>query len=62
METDVLIIGCGPAGVQAAIHSSRKKARTVVAGKMINSSLHGTEIENYFGVVVLTTSERVKTA
>ena len=51
METDVLIIGCGPAGVQAAIHSSRKKARTVVAGKTINSSLHGTEIENYFGVV-----------
>jgi len=51
METDVLIIGCGPAGVQAAIHSSRKKAKTVVAGKLINSSVHGTDIENYFGVV-----------
>ncbi|MBP5685986.1 MAG: FAD-dependent oxidoreductase, partial [Candidatus Methanomethylophilaceae archaeon] len=50
METDVLIIGSGPAGVQAAIHSSRKKAKTLVVGKAINSSLHGTEIENYFGV------------
>ena len=50
METDVLIIGSGPAGVQAAIHSSRKKVKTIVVGKSINSSLHGTEIENYFGV------------
>jgi len=51
MESDILIIGCGPAGVQAAIHSSRKKVKTVVAGKTINSSVHGTDIENYFGVV-----------
>jgi len=51
METDVLIIGCGPAGVQAAIHSSRSKARTLVVGKPANSSLHGTEIENYLGTV-----------
>ena len=50
METDVLIIGSGPAGVQAAIHSSRKKVKTLVVGKPINSSVHGTEIENYFGV------------
>jgi len=50
METDVLIIGCGPAGLQAAIHSSRKKVKTLVVGKAINSSVHGTEIENYFGV------------
>jgi thioredoxin reductase (NADPH) len=51
METEVLIIGCGPAGLQAAIHSSRLKAGTIVAGKMINSALHGTDIENYLGVV-----------
>ncbi|AMK13157.1 thioredoxin-disulfide reductase TrxB [methanogenic archaeon mixed culture ISO4-G1] len=51
METDVLIIGCGPAGLQAAIHSSRNKVRTLVVGKMSSSSLHGTEIENYMGVV-----------
>ena len=51
METDVLIIGCGPAGLQAAIHSSRKKVRTVVVGKTSNSAMHGTEIENYLGAV-----------
>jgi len=51
MDADVLIIGCGPAGLQAAIHSSRKKAKTLVVGKTINSSLHGTDIENYLGVV-----------
>ena len=51
MDADVLIIGCGPAGVQAAIHSSRKKAKTIVVGKTINSSVHGVEIENYFGVM-----------
>ncbi len=51
MDADVLIIGCGPAGLQAAIHSSRKKAKTLVVGKAINSSLHGTDIENYLGVV-----------
>ncbi len=51
METDVLIIGCGPAGLQAAIHSSRKKVRTLVVGKASNSAMHGTEIENYLGAV-----------
>lgn len=49
METDVFIIGCGPAGVQAAIHSSRNRAKTLVAGKRSGSAVHGTEIENYFG-------------
>lgn len=51
METDVLIIGCGPAGLQAAIHSSRLKVRTLVVGKPSNSSAFGTEIENYLGTV-----------
>jgi thioredoxin reductase (NADPH) len=50
MDVDVLIIGSGPAGVQAAIHSSRKKAKTLVVGKAMNSAVHGTEIENYFGI------------
>ena len=51
METDVLIIGCGPAGVQAAIHSSRAKAKTLVVGKLTNSSVYGTDIENYMGII-----------
>ncbi|MCL2295970.1 MAG: NAD(P)/FAD-dependent oxidoreductase [Methanomassiliicoccaceae archaeon] len=50
MTADVVIIGCGPAGLQAGIHSSRKKASTVIIGKLQNSALHGTHIENYFGL------------
>ena len=50
MDADVVIIGAGPAGIQAAIHSARKKAATVLVGKTGNSALHGTELENYFGL------------
>jgi len=50
MRADVAIIGCGPAGLQAGIHSSRKKADTVIIGKLQNSALYGAHIENYFGV------------
>jgi thioredoxin reductase (NADPH) len=49
MNADVVIIGCGPAGLQAGIHSSRKKADTVIIGKVRNSALYGSRIENYFG-------------
>ncbi len=49
METDVLVIGSGPAGLQAAIHSSRKKASTLVVGKAYNSAAYGTHIDNYMG-------------
>ncbi|MDR0309874.1 MAG: NAD(P)/FAD-dependent oxidoreductase [Candidatus Methanoplasma sp.] len=50
MIADVVIIGCGPAGLQAGIHSARKKADTVIIGKIGNSALHGAHIENYFGI------------
>ncbi len=49
METDVLIIGCGPAGLQAAIHASRSKVGVTVLGKPSNSAASGTEIENFLG-------------
>ena len=49
MEADVLIIGSGPAGIQAAIHASRKKASVVVAGRASASAAAGTEVDNYFG-------------
>lgn len=46
-DYDVIIIGCGPAGLQAAIHASRKRTSVLVAGKPENSSLYRAHIENY---------------
>lgn len=47
---DVVIIGAGPAGLQAAVHASRKKASVVVFGKSAGSSIHGAHVENYLCV------------
>ncbi len=44
---DVVIIGAGPAGIQAAIHAARKKTRVLVLGRIENSALYGAHIENY---------------
>ena len=44
---DVVIIGAGPAGLQAAIHATRKKTRVLVLGRAENSALYGAHIENY---------------
>jgi thioredoxin reductase (NADPH) len=44
---DVVILGSGPAGLQAGIHASRKKARTLMLGRMDNSSLYWAHVENY---------------
>lgn len=49
METDVLVIGSGPAGIQAAIHASRRKVSVAVAGRPSASAAAGTEMDNYFG-------------
>jgi len=44
---DVAIIGCGPGGLQAAIHAASKKARVVVFGKPRKSSLYKAHVANY---------------
>jgi thioredoxin reductase (NADPH) len=44
---DVIILGSGPAGLQAAIHAARAKVSTLVIGKPSKSSLHRAHIENY---------------
>lgn len=49
-DYDVIVIGAGPAGLQAAIHASRKKVKVCVLGKLSGSALERAEIENYFGV------------
>lgn len=49
MDADVLVIGAGPSGLQAAIHAARKKVSVVVVGKINNSAAYGIRLENYFG-------------
>jgi thioredoxin reductase (NADPH) len=46
LESDVLIVGSGPAGLQAAINASRRKLNVIVLGKLRQSSLYCTKIEN----------------
>jgi thioredoxin reductase (NADPH) len=47
---DVVIIGAGPAGLQAAINAVRKKATVLVLGRPERSSLFRAHVENYLCV------------
>ena len=47
---DVLIIGAGPAGLQAALHAVRKKVSVLVLGRPERSSIATAHVENYLGV------------
>jgi thioredoxin reductase (NADPH) len=47
---DVVIIGAGPAGLQAAMNAVRKKATVLVLGRPERSSLFKAHIENYLCV------------
>ncbi|MCW5212926.1 NAD(P)/FAD-dependent oxidoreductase [Desulfobulbus sp. TB] len=44
---DVVIIGAGPAGIQAAIHATRKKTNVLVLGRIENSAIYWAHVENY---------------
>jgi thioredoxin reductase (NADPH) len=46
-DIDIAIIGCGPAGLQAAIHARGKKANAVVFGKPNKSSMYKAHVGNY---------------
>ncbi len=44
---DLVILGSGPAGLQAAIHAARGKVSVLVLGKSQQSSLFKAHVENY---------------
>jgi thioredoxin reductase (NADPH) len=46
-DFDVVILGSGPAGLQAGVHAARAKVRVAVLGKMKKSSLFKAHVENY---------------
>ncbi len=56
---DVVIIGAGPAGLQAAIYAARRKLKTVVFGKIEASALFKAHVENYFGFEEKVSGERL---
>jgi thioredoxin reductase (NADPH) len=55
---DVVILGTGPAGLQAAIHAARKNVSVLVVGKETKSSLFHAHIEN-FCCIFKTTGEEI---
>ena len=56
---DVVILGIGPAGIQAGIHASRKRVSVAVLGKVEASSLFKGHIENYCCVSGVKTGEEL---
>lgn len=44
---DLVILGTGPAGLQAAIHAARTKVSVLVLGRDVKSSLWKAHVENY---------------
>lgn len=47
---DVVILGVGPAGLQAAVHAGRRKASVLLLGQVQKSSLFTAHIDNYFSL------------
>jgi thioredoxin reductase (NADPH) len=58
-QYDVVILGSGPAGLQAALHAARAKAAVAVLGRMKKSSLYRAHIENYCCLEGTTTGDEM---
>lgn len=58
---DVVIVGAGPAGLQAAIHSARKKVSVLVLGKEQKSSLFRAHVENMVSLFNVTGKSMLET-
>ncbi len=59
-DYEVVILGTGPAGLQAAIHAARAKVSVLVLGRFENSSIVGAHIENYCCMPYITGDELLK--
>ncbi|MBW2432831.1 MAG: FAD-dependent oxidoreductase [Deltaproteobacteria bacterium] len=60
-EYDVIILGTGPAGLQAAIHAARKKVAVLVLGKETRSSVYHAHVENFCCIFNISGEEILKT-
>ena len=58
---DVVILGTGPAGLQAAIHTARRKVSVLILGKQEKSSLYHAHVENFCCIFNLTGEEILRT-
>ena len=56
---DVIVIGAGPAGLQAAIHAARKKASVLILGRPHKSAIFSAHVENYLCVDGVTGGEEM---
>jgi len=61
-KIDVVIIGAGPAGIQAAIHAVRKKCEVLLLGRIERSALFSAHVENYACVEGVKTGEEMLVA
>ena len=57
---DVVILGVGPAGLQAAVHAGRRKATVLLLGSVRKSSLFTAHIENYFSLFNISGEEMLR--
>ena len=46
-DYEVIVLGMGPAGLQAAIHAARAKTSVLVLGREVKSSIHKAHVENF---------------
>jgi len=61
-KKDVVIIGAGPAGIQAAIHAVRKRCDVLLLGRIERSALFAAHVENYACVEGVKSGEELLTA